>query len=476
MKNITAASLSIIFSFIFSFFASAEVESETSDREPDVQDSVFIISEAEKITVYDKKTETELFPATMNIDLNGDKQTTSADARLVLRHTAKLELYNGSLADIDVNADGKVTATDARLVLRYTAKLDSYYRTSDGGILSGMFTFDGNDIFMLDENGAATTGIRTIDGFCYYFEKGVAAKGAKSVRGELYYFDEEGKGVNGEYEVDGKTVYFTDGKAFSGYKDEIYYHNGVPANGTFEIDGITYNFENGISHTGYKTVNGKKVYYLNGSVANGFADISGDTYYFDDGIITYGWCYAGDGYYHLDRTTGILAKNTTVDGIRVDKNGKADNTYYNNEKIKTFIRARDIVNRITLPSDTVSEKKLKCFRWVMSFSYRQYRLVGASMKITGWEMLFANDIFINGNGCCGSTSAAFAFLAVECGCKDVYFCDDGVSTDGHAWVTMEGNNRVYDVVFAKSKSFNKNYDAVASDYRRTPPRKSYIGG
>lgn len=476
MKNITAALLSIIFSFIFSFFASAEVESETSDREPDVQDSVFIISEAEKITVYDKKTETELFPATMNIDLNGDKQTTSADARLVLRHTAKLELYNGSLSDIDVNADGKVTATDARLVLRYTAKLDFYYRTSDGGILSGMFTFDGNGIFMLDENGAATTGIRTIDGFCYYFEKGVAAKGAKSVRGELYYFDEEGKGVNGEYEVDGKTVYFTDGKAFSGYKDEIYYHNGVPANGTFEIDGITYNFENGISHTGYKTVNGKKVYYLNGSVANGFADISGKTYLFTEGVITYGWRYVAGGYYHLDRATGELAKNTTVDGIKVGADGKAVNSSYNDEKIKTFMRARDIMEKITDSSDSVSEKKLKCFRWVMSCSYRQYRLVGASMKKSGWEMLFANDIFINGNGCCGSTSAAFAFLAVECGCKDVYFCDDGVSTDGHAWVTMEGNNRVYDVVFAKSKSFNKNYDAVAGDYRRTPPRKSYIGG
>ena len=45
--------------------------------------------------------------------------------------------------------------------------------------------------------------------------------------GELYYFDEEGKGVNGEYEVDGKTVYFTDGKAFSGYKDEILESHGI---------------------------------------------------------------------------------------------------------------------------------------------------------------------------------------------------------------------------------------------------------
>lgn len=475
MKKLTVALLSIIFIFTFSVLASAETESESADQEAVVRDSVFILSETEKITVNDGETETELLLATMNIDLNGDRKTSSADARLILRHTAKIELFDGNTALIDANCDGAITAIDARLVLRFAAKLDVYYRTADGRILQGMFTSDGR-IFMLDENGAAITGIKIIDGSNYYFEKGFAAVGEKNIKGELWFFGKDAKGVTGEETVNGKTVYFVDGKSFSGYKDNIYYADGVPANGTFEIDGITYTFENGVSHTGYITVDGKKIYYVNGTVANGFADISGDTYHFDDGIITYGWCYAGDGYYHLDRTTGILAKNTTVDGIRVDKNGKADNTYYNNEKIKTFIRARDIVNKITLPSDTVSEKKLKCFRWVMSFSYRQYRLVGASMKITGWEMLFANDIFINGSGCCGSTSAAFAFLAVECGCQDVYFCDDGVSTDGHAWVTMEGNNRVYDVVFAKSKGFNSNYDAVAGDYRRTPPRKTYIGG
>lgn len=475
MKTIIKTALTFFLLLILSLCISAEDTSDKTETET-TNPSAFTVSENATITVTKDDKEITLYTAFMTVDLNGDGNTTGADARLILRHITKTELYAGNLHNIDVTADSIVNATDARLVLRYSAKLDSYYRASDGSIVSGMFSTDDNKLFMLDSFGAATTGIKTIDGFNYYFEKGIAAKGEKRIKGTLWFFADNGKGITGTETVDGVDIYFVDGKSFSGYKDNIYYADGVPANGTFEIDGITYTFENGVSMTGYKTVNGQKIYYVNGSVANGFADISGDTYYFDDGIITYGWCYAGDGYYHLDRTTGILAKNTTVDGIRVDKNGKADNTYYNNEKIKTFIRARDIVNRITLPSDTVSEKKLKCFRWVMSFSYRQYRLVGASMKITGWEMLFANDIFINGSGCCGSTSAAFAFLAVECGCQDVYFCDDGVSTDGHAWVTMEGNNRVYDVVFAKSKGFNSNYDAVAGDYRRTPPRKTYIGG
>lgn len=475
MKKLTVALLSIIFIFTFSVLASAETESESADQEAVVRDSVFILSETEKITVNDGETETELLLATMNIDLNGDRKTSSADARLILRHTAKIELFDGNTALINANCDGAITAIDARLVLRFAAKLDVYYRTADGRILQGMFTSDGR-IFMLDENGAATTGIKTIDGFNYYFEKGIAAKGEKRIKGTLWFFADNGKGITGTETVDGVDIYFVDGKSFSGYKDNIYYADGVPANGTYTIDGITYTFENGVSHTGYITVDGKKIYYVNGTVANGFADISGKTYLFTEGKITYGWRYVSGSYYHLDRATGVLAKDTTVDGIRVGTDGKAVSSSYNNEKIKTFMKAREIVEKVTAPSDSVADKKLKCFRWVMSFPYRQYRFVGASMKQQGWEMLFANDIFINGSGCCGSTSAAFAFLAVECGCQDVYFCDDGVSTDGHAWVTMEGNNRVYDVVFAKSKGFNSNYDAVAGDYRRTPPRKTYIGG
>ena len=47
---------------------------------------------------------------------------------------------------------------------------------------------------------------------------------------------------------------------------------------------------------------------------------------------------------------------------------------------------------------------------------------------------------------------------------------------GHAWVTMNGNNRVYDVIFAEAKSFSKNYDASVSDYRRSQPRMTYVGG
>lgn len=212
------------------------------------------------------------------------------------------------------------------------------------------------------------------------------------------------------------------------------------------------------------------------AAAVGWLSLDAQTYYCINGVKQKSWTNIGKDYYFFKRTNGRLAKNCTVDGLKLGANGKAVLTTYSQNKIKTLIKAKNIVAKITNPTDSLADKKLKCFRWVMKWPYKQYRLVGKSMKTKGWEMLFANDIFDHGNGCCGSTSCAFAFLAVEAGCSAVYVCDDGVSSGGHAWVTMEGNNKVYDVIFAKSKSFSANYNAYVKDYRRNPPRKSYIGG
>ncbi len=59
-------------------------------------------------------------------DINADGKITAADARLLLRYTAKLEsLDSETLKYSDANDDGKITAADARLILRVSAKLDT---------------------------------------------------------------------------------------------------------------------------------------------------------------------------------------------------------------------------------------------------------------------------------------------------------------------------------------------------------------
>ena len=60
-------------------------------------------------------------------DVNGDGKITAADARIVLRVSAKLEKfenYNRPFEVFDIISDGKITAADARKILRISAKLE----------------------------------------------------------------------------------------------------------------------------------------------------------------------------------------------------------------------------------------------------------------------------------------------------------------------------------------------------------------
>ncbi len=61
-----------------------------------------------------------------DIDMNG--KITAADARLVLRHSSKLETLSSSQQkNADVNGDGKITSSDARLILRVASGLDKEF-------------------------------------------------------------------------------------------------------------------------------------------------------------------------------------------------------------------------------------------------------------------------------------------------------------------------------------------------------------
>lgn len=81
---------------------------------------------------------------------------------------------------------------------------------------------------------------------------------------------------------------------------------------------------------------------------------------------------------------------------------------------------------------------------------------------SNWDIVFANDIFKNHDGCCASEACAFAYLAKVCGYENVLICSD----TGHAWVDIDG--KLYDPLFAEARSFKDNYNAKYSDYRIRP--------
>ena len=134
-----------------------------------------------------------------------------------------------------------------------------------------------------------------------------------------------------------------------------------------------------------------------------------------------------------------------------------------------MIRARKYMERITKVTDKKAAKLKKCFKSLFKYQYVRFRDLSKIYKSKGWEFSFANDIFEKKAGCCVSEACAFAFLAKECGYKNVYIAHD----TSHSWVMING--LVYDPLFAESKKYTSNYAGGAEDgYRSNPKYKRYI--
>lgn len=197
------------------------------------------------------------------------------------------------------------------------------------------------------------------------------------------------------------------------------------------------------------------------------------TYYCrtNDGVATRGWIKLGKHYYYFDRDTARMKKGQKVNGIRINKKGYAVKKKMkkctvgrrghmktavrdvNAYKIDTMIQARKIYRKLTNYGDSKARKKKKCLDYVLIIHYKQYRTfkdIGSYTDPT-WSAQFARDIFNTDHGDCISDAAAFAYLLVECGYKNVY-----VETDtGHGWMRL--GDKVYDPLFGKVESKGPRY-------------------
>ncbi len=204
--------------------------------------------------------------------------------------------------------------------------------------------------------------------------------------------------------------------------------------------------ENGESY--YKNATGKKV-------KNKFVTVGKKIYYFGkNGAMEKGWMKKGKNYYFFDRSTGVMKKKGKADGISINKDGTAKVSKDAKKKVETMILAKKIVKKQTKATDSKQDKLKKCFNWVMKAPYKRYRIIAKVRTQKNWDVDYANDIFKKGKGCCVSMSSAFAYLAKECGYSKVYLCDDSE----HAWVEIGG--KVYDVLFARAKSYDKYFNST----------------
>ena len=225
----------------------------------------------------------------------------------------------------------------------------------------------------------------------------------------------------------------------------------------YEVKGTFYRINNKLK---YRQTSGKvykKGFFLKGKYVY-FAN--------KDGEVQRGWKKYKGNVYFFSRKNGRLTSKLRAEGVVLGSYGIAKKGKLNEDRVNAYLKAANTVKKITKSTDEKSTKLYKCYKWVMQYGYVRHRTMRQMMQTENWrktwDIVFANDIFDKHSGCCVSYSAAFALMAKECGVKKVTLCCD----TGHAWDDIGG--RLYDPLFAKSRSFEKNYNASYSDYRINP--------
>ena len=265
----------------------------------------------------------------------------------------------------------------------------------------------------------------------------------------------------------------------------------VLKNDWLELNGLKWHFDaNGNMQTGLVTV-GKKTYFLN-----------------VNGIVGTGWQQIGDGIYYFN-ADGSMAKNTTVDGFKLGKDGKvvftaeqlamaaaaaqAASGAATQANVTTAVSAEPVTNQalaqtvqsilagIITPDMTDDQKLLACFEYVLnSMSYkRTYETPGGDF--TGQ---YALEAFTTHQGNCYRYASAFAYLAKGAG-FDAHVVTGMISAargglTPHGWAEVNVGGVWYlfdpDMADAKDKFRNNMFKVTYETYPVKPlnPQATYM--
>ena len=182
--------------------------------------------------------------------------------------------------------------------------------------------------------------------------------------------------------------------------------------------------------------NGKYWYYLkaSGEMATGWLTLYGNKYYLStDGVMRTGWQTIGGYRYYFYKENdangkgwGVMAKNTTIDGITIGADGRGSLAY---------AYAADVLNR-------VGWNLHAAFNWSASLPYRNY----SNDPSPGSEAM-AMYGFQNGVGDCYVMAATFYYMAKLLG-YDAHQMAGYVPLLGggmgvHSWVEIDMNGTTY---------------------------------
>ncbi|MBW6410775.1 N-acetylmuramoyl-L-alanine amidase [Clostridium weizhouense] len=188
-----------------------------------------------------------------------------------------------------------------------------YYYKSDGTLATGWIKTN-NNWYYLHGNGSMATGWTSISGKWYYLKSsGVMQTGWIKDKNKWYYLQGDGSMVTGLNSINNKK-YFLDS-------------SGAMKIGWVKIGWHWYYFNtDGRMLNGWIKPNGKwyYLYAASGAMAIGWVNPDGQNWYYlnSDGSMATGWKTIGDDIYYLNPYSGVMSKNTIVDGWEIDAEGK----------------------------------------------------------------------------------------------------------------------------------------------------------
>ena len=337
---------------------------------------------------------------------------------------------DGSVQKGIVEVNGKLYYTDETTgqVIKKAQWIEQngkrYFVTAEGKLYQNQIITFGNTWYYMGADGSVQKGIVSNKG-TYYFadsESGIIRKQAGWIEyhGKKYYSQKTG------------VLYKNQFISFN----ETYYYCGSDAaivTGKQVVGGIIYNFDsNGImkKEGGWGEYNGNK-YYKN--PATGFPYKNqwvtfGQTWYYANvnGFMVSGWQTIRGYRYYFYPSTKVMARNTTIDGIRIGPDGKASTAY-------TY--AANILNQ-------VGWNLYAAYNWSASLPYVNY----ANDPSPGSEAMALYG-FRNGVGDCYVMAATFYYMAKLLGYNAhqiagyVPLLGGGMGV--HSWVEIDMNGTTY---------------------------------
>ena len=208
---------------------------------------------------------------------------------------------------------------------------------------------------------------------------------------------------------------------------------------------------------------GKYYYYdASGKQLKGRRKINDRFYYLDSkGVQRTGWRKVGKKYYFFrtrNGKDGYMRANTTVNGVKLNKDGSAKLTSRSKRKLKILIKCQKILDSVAAPGASREKKLSRAFEYAKS-RFRA-RNIGGFSAGGDWDMRYAEFMLNTGSGDCYCYGAVFAYLATAIGYDNVYACSSG----GHGWCRI--GSRYYDPNWARVIGTAKCFGAARGESGR----------